>query len=175
MKRLPPLLLVPLLSTAFLAACGPPPADAIVHVPGAQHALAHAPVTPSSEPAEAPPEPAGAIAWETSASVARERAKIRGAPLLVFVFAEWATAAVQMERTTWADPRVIRRARPFIALRLDVSAADANAQVSADVHDLRAIPAVVILDELGHEITRIEGHAGPDEVLAAMRRAMPGD
>jgi thioredoxin:protein disulfide reductase len=106
--------------------------------------------------------------------VARERARARGAPMIVFAFAEWATAAVRMERATWADPRVLRAARSFVALRLDVTAADATAQVGADDLALNVIPTVVLLDELGHEIARVEGYAGPDEALALMGRAAPG-
>lgn len=156
-----------------LAACGPPRTDVVVHLPGAQRTPALVEVAPSTEPAPEPPAPAATIAWETSDDVARERAKTRGAPLLVFAFASWATAAVRMDRTTWADARVVQRARPFIALRLDVSEADANAQVGADGYDLRTIPSVVLLDEHGHEITRLEGYVGSDEVLAAMGRVMP--
>jgi thiol:disulfide interchange protein len=172
-RRFSPLL--PVLFIAVLAACGPAPADAVVLLPGTQNGPALVPVAPSAEPAQERPAHVGAIAWETSDSVARERAKTRGAPLLVFVFAAWSTAALRTERTTLADPRVIRKARTFVALRLDVTEADANAQAAADGYELRTRPSIVLLDHLGHEITRLEGYAGPDDVLAAMRQVLPDD
>jgi thiol:disulfide interchange protein len=157
----------------LLAACGPSPSDATVHVAGAQAPPSIVEAASSGEPALGPSAPSAPIPWESSDAVARERAKLRGAPLLVFVFADWATAAVRMERTTFADPRVIQRARSFVALRLDVSKADANAQVEADGYDLRTMPSIVLLDHFGHEITRVEGYAGPDDVLGAMRLVLP--
>lgn len=119
------------------------------------------------------PAPPGAIAWETSDAAARARAKTRGAPLMVFLYADWAAPALRMDRATWTDAAVIRRARSFIALRLDVSEADANAQVDADRYDLRTMPSIVFLDARGTEITRLEGYAGPEEVLAAMGKVLP--
>ena len=89
--------------------------------------------------------------------------------------ADWSAPDARMERETWSDPRVIQRARSFVALRLDVSKADANAQADADRYDVQRVPSVVILDELGHEITRIEGYAHPENVLSAMDRTMPGN
>jgi thiol:disulfide interchange protein len=173
-KRAAPLASSLLLQSILLAACGPPRADATVHVPGVQTTPSVTDVVPSGEPSVTAPAPAAPIAWESSHAAARERAKTRAAPLLVFVFAEWATAAVRMDRTTWVDPRVVQHARSFVALRLDVSKADANAQVEADAYDVVTMPSTVLLDELGHEITRVEGYAGPDDMLAVMRRVVPG-
>lgn len=90
----------------------------------------------------------------------------------MFVFAEWATAAVRMDRTIWNDPRVVVRARSFIALRLDVTSADVNEQTSADALDVKSVPSVLFFDDLGHEIGRIDGAASADEVLAAMDQAL---
>lgn len=173
---MPPRSLAPLLSLLIAASsCGPPSRDAVVHVAGGAAVPSLVEVTPSAEPGrEAPPVPA-VMPWETSRSAARARARDRGAPILVFLFAAWSTAAVRMDRTTWTDARVLRRARSFIPLRVDVTEADANAQVSADDLDVEVLPCVLLLDELGHEIARIDGYAGPDEVLAVMGRALPGD
>lgn len=167
--------LPPLLLPIAVVACGPQPADVVVHLPGPQTAPAIADPAPSGGPATEPPDRAASIAWETDDAAARERAKARGVPLLVFVTADWSAPDARMDRETWSDPRVIRRARSFVALRLDVSKADANAQVDADRYDVQRVPSTVILDELGHEITRIDGYARPEDVLSAMSRVLPGN
>lgn len=116
-----------------------------------------------------------AIAWQTSELEARHRAKARELPL-AFLFAEWAVPAVRMDRDTWTDPRIVARSRGFVALRLDVSDADANAQAEADHFDSKTMPSTILLDDAGRELGRLEGFASADDVLAALARAdVPGD
>jgi len=145
-----------------------------VEVPGGEPAPAAIEVAPSGEPAADVRKKASAITWETSEVVARNRAKARKKPLVVFLYAAWATPAVRMDRTTWSDPRIIERAQSFVALRLDVTNADANAQADADRFDLSMMPSTVILDFEGRELTRLDGYSGPDEMLAAMSRVDTG-
>lgn len=110
------------------------------------------------------------IDWLTSEEDARSRAKARKLPLLVFLFATWAVPAARMERDVWTDPRIVARSSDFVALRLDVTEADANAQAQADHFDLNVMPSTILLDDLGHEIGRLEGFAGPDQVLGLLDR-----
>jgi thiol:disulfide interchange protein len=127
----------------------------------------------AAETAETAPPAAkkpGKIAWETSETTARKRANAREMPLLVFLCAAWATPSVQMDRVTWADPRVVERARSFVMLRLDLTNADANAQADADIFDLQVMPSTVIVDPNGTVVVTLAGLAGPDEVLSAMNR-----
>jgi thiol:disulfide interchange protein DsbD len=117
-----------------------------------------------------------AIAWLASEVDARRRAKARRVPLVVFLFATWAVPAVRMDRDTWTDPRILARSPGFVALRLDVSEADANAQAEADHFDLKTMPSTILLDDGGREIARLEGFADADAVLAALDRfEPPGD
>jgi thiol:disulfide interchange protein DsbD len=169
--------LLPLLPAAITAAaCGPPPADAVVNVPGAATAPALAEVAPSAsisaEPC--PAAPAAAIAWETSESVARERAKARGAPLLVFFFASWDATGVRMDRLTWKDPQVIKSAGSFVPLRIDFTETDANSELDADRFGVTAVPTTLLLDDAGNELERIVGFVEPRGILAAMARVTPG-
>ncbi|MEZ4301428.1 MAG: thioredoxin family protein [Polyangiaceae bacterium] len=129
----------------------------------------------TAAPSVEEPRVASSVTWETSEEVARARAKDRGAPMLVFMCADWATPVARMDRTTWTDARVVELARSFVLLRLDLSNADPNAEASAARYELRTMPSVVLLGENGREAARLEGYAGPEEVVAAMRAVMPGN
>lgn len=110
----------------------------------------------------------GPIQWETNTAQALARAKERGVPIVVFVFAEWAAAATKMDRITWADANVIRESRSFVMLRLDLTNADVNDDVAAGRFDVKTMPEVLLLDDSGHEIQRVSGYAEPDLILRAM-------
>lgn len=111
------------------------------------------------------------IAWLASEEDARAKSKARRLPLLVFLFATWAVPAAKMERETWTDERIRSRSSDFVALRLDVSEADSNAQAQADHFDPTAMPCTILLDDLGQEIGRIDGYATADDVLVLLGRA----
>lgn len=148
--------------------CFAPPKDPVVVVPGGAAPPALIETLPTAEPTDAPPKKLTAIPWETSEERARARARQRDLPLVVFLFAEWATPAAQMDRVTWADPRILERAASFVALRLDVSDADANAQAAADRFDLGMMPSTLIFDATGTEVARLQGFATADDVLEVL-------
>ena len=155
---------------ALSASCGAPASDAVPVVAVAGAADGPREVTPSdassSEPKEAPAPTK--ISWLTSEEEARAKAKARRLPLVVFLCAEWAVPAMKMDRETWTDPRILRRAPDFVALRLDVTDADANAQAQADHFDLQTMPSTIFLDDRGAEVVRLEGFADAEHVVAAL-------
>jgi thiol:disulfide interchange protein len=129
-----------------------------------------APAAVESAPARATRVPAP-IAWETSEPVARERALRAGRPLLVWVRADWAVGALEMERTTWSDPRVVEAARPFVALRLDVSAAEGDAERYAERYQVTGLPTTVLVDIHGARIAGLVGYQDADRLATALQRA----
>src|SRR5262249_25258374 len=95
-----------------------PPQEPVVAVPGTSPSPTLIVTAPSAAPTSGDPsESPGTIRWETSKDAAQARARARGRPLLVFVFAAWSAPALQMDRVTWTDPRVIEQLRSFVALR----------------------------------------------------------
>lgn len=135
-----------------------------------------APIVTTGDPVEAPapgrkPAAASAIVWETSNRDAHERAQKAGKPLIVWVRAAWATPAIQMERTTWTDPRVAAAARGFVALKLDLSDADdADAKLYADRYELVTMPTTLILDARGQTVATLRGLADADAIVAALAK-----
>ena len=151
---------------AACAAPAPPPAVVEIGRQGAPPPAITSAVTASTEPPQpiAPP-----IAWESSARDAEARARHARRPLLVWARAEWAVAAVRMERGTWADPRVARAARGFVALRLDLTDADsADAELTAQRFGITTMPMTMVIDAQGRTVRAIAGFAEPSAILAAL-------
>lgn len=159
----------------LLAGCSAPPKEAVVLLPGAAEPPALVETTPTVEPTATPEKKPTAIVWQSSEARARALAKSRRLALVVFLFADWATPALQMDRVTWADPRLVERASSFIALRLDVSGADAQAQADADRFELRTMPSTLIFDPDGAEVGRLEGFATADDVVGVLATIAPAD
>jgi len=111
------------------------------------------------------------MAWETSEPAARERARRGGRPLLVWVRAEWAVSALEMERTTWSDPRVLEAARPFVALRLDVTSAEGDAERYAERYQVTGMPTTVLIDARGNRVAGLTGYQDAALLAAALRSA----
>jgi thiol:disulfide interchange protein len=157
---------------AALAACGPAPVPTptIVLAPLAPAPSVEAPTAPTAERVRAPAAVAP-IAWETSEPAARERAQRARLPLLVWVAAAWSAGSVEMERKTWTDPSVIEAARPFVALRLDVSSAEGDAERYAERYDVKAVPTTILFDARGRRVLELPGSRDAATVAAALKRA----
>ena len=171
------LLLIPAALFTAGIACGAAPGSAssapvssfplvtIVPADPAPPSAAVASVAPS--PAPAPPELA-AIAWATSERDARDRARRQNLPLLVYVRADWATACLAMERGAWRDPRVIAEARRFVPLRLDVTAAEGDAELYAERYGVNSIPEIVVVDPAGRTLARSRGAPTTDALVSLL-------
>jgi hypothetical protein len=99
------------------------------------------------EPGTVPPDDDGSvapIAWADDPEGARERARLQGLPLLVFVKADWATASVEMERKVLVDPAVARAARPFIAIKIDATNDDPATIHKLGTFGVDGVPAIVM-------------------------------
>lgn len=173
--KLLPLAIVLALTTCACSAASPTTDIPVVALSGSETPPILVAGTSTAEPALPLKRPLGSIAWETSEETARSRAKARRWPLVVYLGAEWSTAALHMNRATWPNGRLIERSRTFVALRIDTTAGDANAQAVADRFDLKTVPSTVILDFAGHEIARLEGDTTAEQVLAALDRVANDD
>ncbi|MFT3772099.1 MAG: thioredoxin family protein [Minicystis sp.] len=166
---------VAIAAVTAIAACGAPgpaaPATIEIATAGtAAVAVAATPPRPSAEPARAA---ATSIAWMTSERDAREKARRLGLPLLVWVRAEWAATALEMERKTWAEPRVVQAAAPFVALRLDVTEAEGDAELLAQRYAVDSMPATILFDASGHKAAVLRGYTDAAALAAALSRAAP--
>jgi thiol:disulfide interchange protein len=140
---------------------------------GAPSAIATAPAPSAatwfgtlSPKKDAPP-----IAWVTSEPEARDRARRAGLPLIVWARADWDTATLILERTVWTDPRVRDAARPFVALRLDLSTAEGDAERYAERYQVVGVPEAILFDAHGRRVTVLGGGFDAAQLVEALSRA----
>lgn len=156
----------------LLAGCGGlPAAPATVEIAGPAAATLVTAPPPSSVSSPRPRAPAGPIVWETSEPEARARARSGGRPLIVWARADWAAPVLQMERSTWADPRVAAAARGFVALRLDLTEAEGEAELYAKRYGVDTMPMIIVLDARGQQVAVLRGMADAAAIAAALEKA----
>jgi thiol:disulfide interchange protein len=130
------------------------------------------PLSRAGELPSGAPRTATVIAWELDERDARERARRRGLPQIVYLRADWSASSLEMERTTWSDPRVGVASRRFIVLKLDVSSAEGDAELYAERYGVERIPSTLVVDTDGRTVAVLGGAVSADALLAAMRRAL---
>jgi thioredoxin:protein disulfide reductase len=108
------------------------------------------------------------VAWESVASLAQDERSHR--PLLVDFAAEWCIPCREMDRTTYAQPDVLREAERFHMLRADITHGDEMTDRVVEQYRVLGVPTVLVLSSDGKEEARLVGYVGPDELLAVMRK-----
>ena len=150
---------------------GPLTSPPVIVIPPDESAPTPAPPVPvASSPRPAAPR-AAAIAWITSERDARDQARRKNLPLLVYVRAAWAAPCLAMERGAWRDPRVIAAASSFVPLQLDVTEADGNAELYAQRYGVERIPEILIVDPAGRTRATSGGAAAAEELVTFLRNA----
>ncbi len=79
--------------------------------------------------APAPPTPA--IKWERSFEEAQKKARKSGKPIIVDFWAEWCGWCDRLNRTTYVDPDVVRRAQDFVAVKIDTEGSSKEREIAA--------------------------------------------
>jgi thiol:disulfide interchange protein DsbD len=111
-----------------------------------------------------------------SESEATAKAKAEKRPMLVDFTAKWCIACGKLDRNTFSDPQVRRKAGHFVALKIDVSvnedlSDEAQEKQEEEFDKVQAkygvvgLPTVILYDSTGKERQRITDFIGPDEFL----------
>lgn len=115
--------------------------------------------------------PAGAkISWQKDLDQARTEALGAGRPLLVDFGASWCAVCGELDRETFADPRVVAASRRFVSVHVDLSPGEVTAQRKAwlAAYGQKGLPLVVIHDAKGVERARFTRFVGPKELAASL-------
>lgn len=99
-----------------------------------------------------PPSDAGA---EITAALKAAKADRRH--VLLDFGADWCLPCREMDRTTFRDPAVVRAAEPFVPLKVDVTADDADANAVMSRFGVAGVPTYVVLRPDGSEHERLVG------------------
>ena len=142
-----------------------------VELPAAASAIEQPVASAEAIEGKRPVADVGAITWHPSLERGLELAARDRRALLIFVHADWSVASVRVEREAFADERVRRATRAFVAVRLDVTETSAeNEQRSARL-GVDRLPSVLLLDSRGVRLDAIEGAADADALLELMAGA----
>ena len=151
------------------AASEPITSPAILGIPPAESAPTVAPLATEAPRLQPVSSHATVIAWITSERDARDQARKKNLPLLVYVRAAWAAPCIEMERTAWRDPRVIAAASGFVPLQLDVTETDGNAELYAERYAVTTIPEILVVDPGGHTLATNLGGASAERLVTLLR------
>jgi thiol:disulfide interchange protein DsbD len=97
------------------------------------------------------------IAWKPFSDAEFARALEAKRPVLLDFGADWCLPCREMDRTTFRDPAVVRAAEPFVPLKVDVTADDADANAVMSRFGVAGVPTYVVLRPDGSEHERLVG------------------
>jgi thiol-disulfide isomerase/thioredoxin len=120
-----------------------------------------------------------AVKWEHNFDRAVRRAQRESKPIVVDFWAEWCSWCKRLDRTTYADPFVARKAQDFVAVKVDTEGSHRDVDVAMK-YDVGELPTILFLSPEGRQLWRVNGYQGPgqfpetlDSALAIARRVIP--
>ena len=124
--------------------------------------------------AEAP-----AATFERVASVERldarlAAAKAAGRPVMLDFYADWCVSCKEMERFTFAEPKVAARLKQFLLLQADVTANSPDDAALLKRFGLFGPPGIIFFDAGGHELVdlRVIGFQSAEKFLPTLERVL---
>jgi thiol:disulfide interchange protein DsbD len=121
--------------------------------------------------------PTKGIAFEEFTPAALESDLAAGKSAMLDFSADWCIPCHELERTTFADQRVIQASRAFRAYKVDLTQyRSARSEELRRKYNIAGVPTVVFLTPSGDEVhgARVVGPLPPDEFLKRMRLATAG-
>jgi thioredoxin-like negative regulator of GroEL len=127
---------------------------------------------------EAPVPPPPTIKWEKRFDEALKKARKDGKPVIVDFWADWCGWCHRLDRTTYADPWVVRKAQDFVAVKVNTEGSRRELDVAVE-YQVTSLPTIVFLSPEGRQLYRLNGFQGPGQfprtleaVLQVARRVM---
>ena len=102
-----------------------------------------------------------------------ERLKSAGRPVMLDFYADWCVSCKEMEKLTFADPKVAAQMNRMLLLQADVTANSDADKALLKRFGLFGPPGIIFFDARGGERTdlRVVGYQPPDTFLPTLERA----
>ena len=121
--------------------------------------------------APVPPPPPAAIKWEKNFEEALKKARKAGKPIIVDFWADWCGWCHRLDRTTYADPWVARKAQDFVAVKVNTEGSRKELDVALRYH-VTSLPTIVFLSPEGRQLRRLNGFQGPGQFPRTLETAL---
>jgi thiol-disulfide isomerase/thioredoxin len=125
------------------------------------------------------PATSAGIKWERSFEEALKKAKASRKPILVDFWADWCGWCHRLDKTTYLDPMVVRKAEEFVAVKVNTEGNRRETEIAIR-YDVQSLPTILFLSPEGHQVHRLNGFQGPgqfprtlDQALEIARRILP--
>lgn len=122
-----------------------------------------------------PEPPLEHIAWRPYSPALVAEATANGRPVMIDVSAAWCIPCQELDAITFSDSTVREAARPFLALKADVTGPKIAPEVDAltKKYTIVGVPTVLFFDATGRERDdlRLTGFEGPDEFTKRLESA----
>ena len=118
-----------------------------------------------------PPSPPAAIKWEKNFEEALKKARKAGKPVIVDFWADWCGWCHRLDRTTYADPWVVRKAQDFVAVKVNTEGSRRELDVAVRYH-VTSLPTIVFLSPEGRQVLRLNGFQGPGQFPRTLETAL---
>ncbi|MCS6857114.1 MAG: thioredoxin family protein [Sandaracinaceae bacterium] len=115
------------------------------------------------------PPPGAKLVWRSDFEQAMAEAHTKRLPIILDFGAEWCGACGELERKTFSHPRIVREARRFVAVRVDLTEKTPQEEALLARYDQRGLPFVVLHHSDGREAYRITRFIGPEEMLKILK------
>ncbi|RLJ68090.1 protein-disulfide reductase DsbD [Sulfurisoma sediminicola] len=103
-----------------------------------------------------------------------ERLKSAGRPVMLDFYADWCVSCKEMEKLTFADPKVAAQMNRMLLLQADVTANNEDDKALLKRFGLFGPPGIIFFDARGGERTelRVVGYQPPEAFLPTLERAL---
>jgi tetratricopeptide (TPR) repeat protein len=125
--------------------------------------------TAREAPVPTPPPPT--IKWEKNLDEALRKARRAGQPIIVDFWADWCGWCHRLDKTTYVDPWVARKAQDFVAAKVDTEGSRKEREFAMK-YQVTSLPTIVFLSPMGHQLGRVKGFQGPGQFPRTLEAAL---